>query len=104
MRRTFSTTLAALTLVGAAQLSAQDKTPPAPSALRPYEVPNVQTFTLGNGLKVLLVERHSLPVVTARFVVDAGAMREPAEKNGLAVMTGDLLSEGAKGLTGAQIA
>ena len=104
MRRTFSTTLAALTLVGAAQLIAQDKTPPAPSALRPYEVPNVQTFTLGNGLKVLLVERHSLPVVTARFVVDAGAMREPAEKNGLAVMTGDLLSEGAKGLTGAQIA
>jgi zinc protease len=104
MRRTFSTTLAALTLIGAAQLTAQDKTPPAPSALRAYEVPNVQTFTLGNGLKVLLVERHSLPVVTARFVVDAGAMREPAEKNGLAVMTGDLLSEGAKGLTGAQIA
>jgi zinc protease len=104
MRRTFSTTLAALTLVGSAQLSAQDKTPPAPSALRTYEVPNVQTFTLGNGPKVLLVERHSLPVVTARFVVDAGAMREPGEKNGLAVMTGDLLSEGAQGLTGAQIA
>ncbi len=31
-------------------------------------------------------------------------MREPAEKNGLAVLTGNLLSEGAKGLTGAQIA
>ena len=104
MRRTFSTTLAALSLIGAAQLTAQDKTPPAPGALRTYEVPKVQTFTLDNGLKVLLVERHSLPVVSARFVVDAGAMREPAEKNGLAVLTGDLLSEGAKGLTGAQIA
>jgi zinc protease len=42
--------------------------------------------------------------VTARFIVDAGAMREPAEKNGLAVLTGNLLSQGAKGLTGAQIA
>jgi zinc protease len=104
MRTAFSTTIAVVTLIGAAQLRAQDKTPPAPGALRPYEVPNVQTFTLGNGLKVLLVERHSLPVVTARFVVDAGAMREPAAKNGLAVLTGDLLSEGAKGLTGAQIA
>jgi zinc protease len=31
-------------------------------------------------------------------------MREPAEKNGLAVLTGNLLSEGAKGMTGAQIA
>jgi len=31
-------------------------------------------------------------------------MREPAEKNGLAVLTGNALSEGAKGMTGAQIA
>jgi zinc protease len=31
-------------------------------------------------------------------------MREPAEKNGLAVLTGNILSEGAKGLTGAQVA
>ena len=102
MRRTILTTFS-LGLIIAGQANAQDKTPPPPSALRSYEVPKVQTFTLNNGLKVLLVERHSLPVVTARFVVDAGAMREPAEKNGLAVLTGDLLSEGAKGLSGAQI-
>nr|MDP9178190.1 insulinase family protein [Gemmatimonadota bacterium] len=108
MRRTISAAgLALLASVSSLQLGAQAKPveqPPTPGALRPYSVPQVQTFTLANGLRVLLVERHSLPVVSARFIVDAGAMREPAEKNGLAVMTGNILSEGAKGLTGAQIA
>jgi zinc protease len=104
MRRTISATVVALIALNATQLRAQDKQPPTPGALRSYAVPTVQTFTLDNGLRILLVERHSLPIVTARFVVDAGAMREPAEKNGLAVLTGNLLSEGAKGMTGAQIA
>jgi zinc protease len=94
---------ALLASVSTLQLGAQEQ-PPKPGPLRPYAVPKVQTFTLGNGLRVLLVERHSLPIVSARFIVDAGAMREPAEKNGLAVMTGNILSEGAKGLTGAQVA
>ncbi|HUQ19592.1 MAG TPA: pitrilysin family protein [Gemmatimonadaceae bacterium] len=102
MRRMIFSALLATAI--ASPLRAQDKEPPKGGPLRPYAVPSVQTFTLNNGLKVLLVERHSLPVVTARFIVDAGAMREPAEKNGLAVLTGNLLSEGAKGLTGAQIA
>jgi Predicted Zn-dependent peptidases len=106
MRRTFSlitiaSACAASTL--SAQMPAGTK-PPAPGALRPYVTPSIQTFTLANGMKVLLVERHSLPIVSARFVVDAGAIREPAEKNGLAYLTADLLSEGAAGLTGAQIA
>lgn len=105
MRRfLLASTFALVATAGASALQAQDKEPPKGSALRPYAVPSVQSFTLNNGLRVLLVERHSLPVVTARFIVDAGAMREPAEKNGLAVLTGNLLSQGAKGLTGAQIA
>jgi zinc protease len=104
MRRIFSATVVALIAASSAQLSAQDKQPPTAGSLRTYAVPTVQTFTLDNGLRILLVERHSLPIVTARFVVDAGAMREPAEKNGLAVLTGNALSEGAKGMTGAQIA
>lgn len=108
MRKLFSAaSLAVVVSVSTAQLGAQGKPieqPPAPGKLRPYIVPPVQAMTLDNGLRVLLVENHSLPVVTARFLVDAGAMREPAEKNGLAVLTGNLLSEGARGLTGAQIA
>src|SRR5687768_6921885 len=103
-RSSIAAIIALLATASPASLVAQDKDPPKGGPLRPYAAPSVQTFTLNNGLRVLLVERHSLPVVTARFIVDAGAMREPADRNGLAVLTGNLLSEGAKGLTGAQIA
>ncbi len=106
MRRSLSSFVIA-SLIGTAALEAQmpvGTKPPAAGPLRPYATPSVQTFTLANGMKVLIVERHSLPIVSARFVVDAGAIREPADKNGLAFLTADLLSEGANGLTGAQIA
>src|SRR5690349_3070598 len=94
---------AGLTAVAGAQMPAGTK-PPAPGPLRPYATPAIQNFTLANGMKVLLVERHGLPIVSARFVVDAGAIREPAAKNGVAFLTADLLSEGAAGMSGADIA
>ncbi|HEX2601338.1 MAG TPA: pitrilysin family protein [Gemmatimonadaceae bacterium] len=94
----------AATLAAAAGLGAQTITPPAPGPLRPYEFPPVEQFQLSNGLKVILVEKHTVPVVEARLIVDAGSMREPASKNGLASITGSLLSEGTGTMTGADIA
>src|SRR2546423_13405020 len=79
-------------------------TPPRAGPLRPYIFPAVEEFQLANGLKVILVEKHTLPVVEGRLIVDAGAMREPAAKNGLASLTGRLLSEGTPDLSGAEIA
>jgi hypothetical protein len=103
---TFTTRVAALTLALTALTTAgaQKVSPPGPSALRPYVFPKVEQFTLPNGLKVILVEKHTLPVVEGRIILDAGAMREPAAKNGLASLTGRLLSEGTADMTGAEIA
>jgi zinc protease len=84
--------------------SAQTVTPPPAGPLRPYVFPQVEEFQLANGLRVILVQKHTLPVVEGRLIVDAGAMREPAAKNGLASLTGALLSEGTGSLTGADIA
>jgi zinc protease len=78
--------------------------PPPAAPLRPWSVPKVQTFSLDNGVRVLLAERHTLPVVTARVMVDAGAMRETASQNGVAALTASLLSEGAGDLSGSEIA
>jgi zinc protease len=78
--------------------------PPPPGPLRPYVFPPVEQFQLANGLKVILVEKHTLPVVEGRLILDAGARREPAAKSGLASLTGDLLSEGTGTMTGADIA
>lgn len=94
-------------IVAASTATAQTppkETPPAPGPLRKFEVPPVQTATLPNGLKIALIEKHSLPIVTARVQVDAGAVREPAAKSGVAVLTANLLSEGSKQYTGAEIA
>ncbi|MEP6858760.1 MAG: pitrilysin family protein [Gemmatimonadales bacterium] len=91
-------------LLSASAIRAQTVTPPPAAPLRPYVFPSVEQFQLANGLKVILVEKHTLPVVEGRIIVDAGAMREPAAKNGLASLTGSLLSEGTGDMTGADIA
>lgn len=83
---------------------AQSVKPPPAGALRPYVFPKVEQFQLANGMKVILVEKHTLPVVGGRLILDAGALREPAAKNGLASLTGRLLSEGTADLSGAEIA
>ncbi len=106
-RRLFAFIVVSALIPGGGSIQAQPAAgtkPPGAGPLRPYVLPAVQTFTLANGMRVLLVERHSLPMVSARFVVDAGAVREPADKNGLAYLTADILSEGAAGLTSAQMA
>ena len=94
----------ALTVGAIGTAGAQKVSPPGPGPLRPYVFPQVEQFTLPNGLKVVLVEKHTLPVIEARLLVDAGAMREPAAKNGLASLTGRLLSEGTTEMSGAELA
>ena len=83
---------------------AQTVNPPPAGTLRPYAFPPVEQFQLSNGLKVILVQKHTLPVVGGRLIIDAGAQREPASKSGLASLTGSLLSEGTGTMTGAEIA
>jgi zinc protease len=91
-------------LLASTASSAQTTQPPGPGTLRPYQFPAVEQFQLSNGLKVVLVEKHTLPVVEGRLILDAGAQREPAAKSGLASLTGSLLSEGTGTMTGAEIA
>ncbi|CAN5287003.1 hypothetical protein BH23GEM2_BH23GEM2_22870 [soil metagenome] len=71
--------------------------PPAAGPLRPFRVPAIQETRLPNGLRIVVAERHTLPIVHARIILNAGAVHEPAPKSGLAVMTGGLLIEGGAG-------
>ena len=102
-RRVFALAAGILSFPARAAL-AQTVSPPPAGTLRPYVFPAVEEFRLGNGLRVILVQKHTLPVVEGRLLLDAGAMREPAAKNGLAALTGSLLSEGTGSMTGAEIA
>ncbi len=100
----------ALALVLGAALAAASKgngqtvAPPPAGTLRPYVFPPIEQFQLSNGLKVILVQKHTVPVVNGRLLLDAGAQREPAAKSGLASLAGSLLSEGTGTMTGAEIA
>ena len=96
----------ALALPAAAQQTttpAPTEQPPAPGPLRPFVAPPVHDLRLSNGVRVVVVEKHSLPIVAGRVLVSAGSTYEPAEKNGLASLTAQMLDEGTRTLTGPQI-
>ena len=66
--------------------------PAPPAATSP---PAWSRFTLPNGVVVLVAERPGVPIVVARASVDAGAILDPPEKDGLANLTALLLTRGS---------
>ena len=91
-------TALALVLVAAPQaLLAQDypKTPPAAAAVRPTPLPPFQEAVLPNGVQLVLVEDHRLPVVSLSLSFRGGSAYDPAGKEGLAAITASLLTKGA---------
>ncbi len=73
-------------------------------ALRPIQIPEVGTFTLPNGIKLYLLEDHELPVVNGTALVRTGNLFDPADKAGLASLTGMVMrTGGTKTKTGEQL-
>ncbi len=64
-------------------------TPPA------LKLPPLQRATLSNGLKVVLAERHEVPLVQLNLIADAGYAADAGIKAGTARLTLDMLDEGA---------
>ena len=62
----------------------------------PRILPDYRTVTLPNGLTLLVMEHHELPLVDFRLLVKAGSAADPAGREGLASMTADLLRQGTK--------
>ena len=60
------------------------------------EFPRVQRNRLDNGLEVILLERHSAPLVNMALAVDAGYASDPDGREGLAELAVDLLDDGTR--------
>jgi len=76
------------------------KFPPLP----PLKVPQPVEFTLSNGMKVFLLEDHELPLVSGGALIRTGNLFDPANKHGVAQLTGEVLrSGGTKAKTGDEI-
>jgi zinc protease len=90
--KTLTILLAGLLLLTAIPASAQLKLPP------------IEEKTLPNGLDVVVIENHELPVVSMRMVIRSGSTYDPADKAGLADMTAGLLRKGTKTRTATEVA
>ena len=58
------------------------------------KLPKAEEVTLPNGLHVLLVENHRVPVVTMQMVILSGGLTDPSDYHGLASFTAAMLREG----------
>lgn len=78
-------------------------TPPATPAPKPLVLPPMHEETLENGLHVLLIEDHELPVVSLTLQFPSGAETESRDRAGLASLAIEMLREGTKTHSAEQI-
>lgn len=69
---------------------------PKPKPDPKLTLPVVQHRKLANGLPVMIIEHHELPMVNMNLVIKAGSAADGSGRAGLASVTADLLDEGTK--------
>src|SRR3546814_9067675 len=68
--------------------------PPPPGTPVAVTVPNPVEVTLANGMRVVTVAKHDLPLVTATVVSESGGALDPVGRAGLASLTAGLMTKG----------
>ena len=76
-------------------MQAQDRTQPKPGPSPVIKIKKPQSFTLPNGLQVLIVENHKLPKVSFSLNIDNTPYTEGAKK-GVSSLTSSLIGNGSK--------
>jgi zinc protease len=59
-----------------------------------FTIPRTERVVLKNGMRVYLLEDHELPVVSISALVGTGSVYAPADKTGLAGLTGSVMRSG----------
>jgi zinc protease len=72
--------------------------------LKQVKVPEPASFTLKNGMRVLLLEDHELPLISGLALIRTGNLFDPPDKRGLSSVMADVLrAGGTSAKTGDQI-
>jgi zinc protease len=69
-----------------------------------FAAPKIEHWVTENGARVYFIETHALPMVDINLVFNAASAREPADRQGLAALTSDMLLEGSGKLDSKAIA
>ncbi len=101
---TFTIAIFCLTTSGSAWAIAGVDKPPEPSAPQETKFTEPQETTLANALRVIVIERHQLPLLAASVVIRHGAEADPENRGGTTSMAGDLLTKGTATMSAPQIA
>ncbi|GHH22776.1 peptidase M16 [Sphingomonas glacialis] len=85
--------------------SAADRiAPPPPAAAIAAAAPLTHEFALANGMRVVVVEKHDLPLLTALLVAQGGAADDRPDRAGVNSLAADLLTKGTTTRSATQIA
>ncbi|HYD49864.1 MAG TPA: pitrilysin family protein [Terriglobales bacterium] len=66
--------------------------------------PQMTRTVLPNGVILIVSEQRAVPMAVVQVLLDAGARRDPAGKEGVAYLTADLLTEGTESRSAPEIA
>jgi zinc protease len=86
--------LLALQSVAAAQGTLDRSKPPELGPPPRVSLPPIVTRELANGLKLMIVEQHELPLADFVLLVGSGGTADPSAKTGVANLTSAMLREG----------
>jgi zinc protease len=78
--------------------------PPSVPPPKAIHLPAPAIRVLPNGLKVAVIERHSLPILTLRLVIESGAEADPPNLPGTAQLVASLLNQGTAQRSAQEIA
>ncbi len=91
--------------VQASEMLAVDRsTRPLPGEPPELSLPEPEAMALANGLDVVVIEKHDIPLLQVNLLVRAGSVLDPQALTGLATITADMLDEGAAGRSALEIA
>jgi zinc protease len=77
-----------------------------PSPAPPHEISftHPKETRLDNGLRVIVAERPSLPLLAMEIIIRVGSEKDPNDRAGTASLTGSLLTKGTEKMTAPEIA
>ena len=77
---------------------------PSPAKEPAFVAPLPDEIQNPNGLNILVLEKHEMPVVSFGLVIPSGTITDPPNKPGLAAFTAQMISEGTREKSSQEIA